>query len=324
MANNSDSQGQPPFDSRTNPKSVLIAGCGYLGGRVAERWAERGVSVHAITRSLQKADWLKARNIIPLVHDLACADDCWQPPAADTVLWSVGFDRTPGVTRRAIWIDGLRRLIHALPESSEPRKFIYISSTSVYGEVNGDSVDEHSVPCPQTEGGQACWQAEQLLTQLLNEVSPSTQSVILRMAGIYGPDRLLRRAADLQARIPIQAAPDDWLNLIHVNDAAHVIDVVSTAAAGIPHVINVVNTGTLTRREYYNRLAELFQSPSPIFADDHFVQIEPTSAADNDARRSRGGNKRVVSEHCRLIPVRYQFDDVRAGLEHAVRNSAQR
>lgn len=281
----------------------LIAGCGYLGRRVAERWRSSGSDVVALTRSPDRAKDFRRGGLTPVVTNLASDTDQQSLPSADVVLWAVGFDRTAGVPREDIWLRGLERLLRRLP--SAPRRFLYVSSTSVYGPDNGESVDEVTPPDPKTDGGRCCVEAEQLLRQYCSRLFPSTQVVMLRLAGIFGPGRLLRRVSELQSQTPLPGEPDQWLNLIHVQDAVRMIDLVSSAAA-VPQVINVVNSGTVTRRQYYARLAQLVSAPAPVFE----------SCA--DSARQRGGNKRVVSRYRGDLNVAFEYDDVLTGLEQAV------
>src|SRR5436190_21081746 len=123
----------------------LVFGCGYLGLRVAKLWRQAGEQVIAVTRSADKAGRLERDGLTPLVADIS-QPDTLQPIAQltgiDTVLFSVGFDRS-GRTIREVYVDGLAQVLHVLPAVS---RFLYISSTGVYGQVAGDVVDETS-PC---------------------------------------------------------------------------------------------------------------------------------------------------------------------------------
>ena len=281
----------------------LIAGCGYLGRRVADQWRSSGCDVAALTRSGDRAEDFRQGGITPFVTNLAVESDLRPLPPADVVLWAVGFDHTADVTREDIWLRGLQRLLNRI--SSVPRRFLYVSSTGVYGQSDGQTVDEETPPDPRTAGGRCCVAAEQLLRQHCLQFFPQTQLVILRMAGIFGPGRLLRRISDLQTHKPLPGEPDQWLNLIHVQDAVRMINYVSSADA-VPPVINVVNSDTVTRRQYYARLAELVQAPAPVF------ETSPTPA------RQRGGNKRVVSRNRHRLNAGFEHDDVLAGLAQAV------
>ena len=90
----------------------------------------------------------------------------------------------------------------------------------------------------------------------------------------------MRRLADLRAGRPLAADPASWLNLVHVADAAAVVEAVADAPS--PAGLYVVSDGTpVRRRDWYARLAALVGGPSPIW--------EPS------APRDRGGDKRVDS-----------------------------
>lgn len=283
----------------------LIAGVGYVGFRVARQWHSDGYDVHAITRSSERAELFRSYNLRPIVLDLARPATPYAVlPHADVVLWAVGYDRVAGVARDQVWLTGLARLLDNLP--SAPQRFIYVSSTSVYGNGEGETVDETSPTAPVSEGGQCCMRAERLLREKFNVLYPRTHVVVLRMAGIYGPDRLLRRVADLKNRKALPGDPDSWLNLIHVDDAVRMIQHAATASS-IPNTINVVNSGTISRRQYYSHLSKLVGAPPPVF--------DSTASGS----RIRGGNKRVVSAYCETphLPD-YLFNNVLEGIENAV------
>ena len=94
-----------------------------------------------------------------------------------------------------------------------PACFLYVSSTSVYGQTGGEEVDETAATEPKEESGRVVLEAERCCCERL------PTAIILRFAGIYGPDRLLR-AKSIQAGEPIVGDAEQWLNLIHVEDGA--------------------------------------------------------------------------------------------------------
>jgi nucleoside-diphosphate-sugar epimerase len=281
------------------PEHVLIAGCGYLGRRAADRWRRDGVRVSVLTRGHSKAQTLQQAGFEPLTGDLATGLLPPLPPV-DTVLWSVGFDRSTGQTREAIWIDGLQHLLKQLPQTV--RRFLYVSSTGVYGQSTGETVSESTTPHPTTESGQCCLRAEEILKRAFPDTQREPNLTILRMAGLYGPGRLLRRIADLKAGISLPGQPESCLNLIHIDDA--VTAVTELASSTCVPLINVVNSGALTRQEYYSELADLVNVPTPGF--------------DAASTSVRGGNKHVVSELRESLLLHFEFDDVKRGLRDAV------
>ncbi len=301
-------------ENRPRIQTALIAGCGYVGHRVAQNWINAGIETFACTRDTAKAEQLAAEGIRPVIMDLSSPENWPELPVVDVVLWSVGFDRSVGADRTKVWIDGLRELLSRVRFRTEHGRIIYTSSTGVYGDCGGDEVDEETVASPDSEGGKACLAAE----QLLREFSTRTGHVVtvLRLAGIYGPDRLLRRIADLQNRTPITSPPDDWLNLIHVDDIVRTVNAVANRSESprIP-VMNVVAANSVTRRTYYTTLAELASAPLPVFEAS-------SSAESSKAMSGRGsGNRRVISRVRASLNVEFQYDDLRSGLQDALTRS---
>ena len=134
--------------------SKLIFGCGYLGGRVARLWRQTGEKVYAVTRSAGRAAEFSAAGWVPLVADLTQPETLTSLPETDTVLFAVGFDRASGRSIGDVYAGGLKNVLDAL--SGNVSRIIYISSTGVFGQTDGDWVTEES-PCrPTREGGQAC------------------------------------------------------------------------------------------------------------------------------------------------------------------------
>lgn len=253
----------------------LIFGCGYLGTHVAAQWRAAGEAVYAVTRTADRAAALAALGIEPLIADIGQISPPALPKNVETVLFAVGYDRIGPTTMHAVYVGGLERALGALPPSVE--RFIYISTTGVYGPAGGDAVDEDT-PCqPMREGGRASLAAEHLLRS-----SPwAARAIVLRLAGIYGPRRL-PRAADLLAGRPLDTDPDALINLIHVEDAARIV--IAAERAVQPPRLYVVSDGKpVLRREFYGEMARLLGAPPPRFALGDRSQ----------ATQRREGSKRV-------------------------------
>ena len=250
----------------SGPKRRLVAGCGALGMRVARRWIAAGDQVWGTTRSRQEL--LIEAGIVPIVVDLG-SDRLPALPEVDTVFWAVGFDRRSETTPHDLHVGGLARLLDAVPSAVS---VLLSSSTGVWGDGDGELVDEQTPVCPSRPSAAALVEAETMLRR-----HPKGPGVALRFAGLYGPERL-PRLDDLRAGREINADPASWLNLIHLDDAASVVCWAGDAAAPAP--LYVVSDGRPLRRgDWYTRLAEMTTSPSP--------RLVATAAA------ARGGNKRA-------------------------------
>ncbi|MCA9231224.1 MAG: SDR family oxidoreductase [Planctomycetales bacterium] len=284
--------------------SKLIFGCGYLGERVARRWQEACADVHVVTRSEKRAGELRSRGYSAIVANVAQPGTLQDLPAVDTVLFAVGYDRSSSVSIGEVYAGGVRNVLAALPASVA--RFIYISTTGVYGTAEGDWVDEATPTNPQREGGKASLAAEEVIA-----AHPLADSaIILRLAGIYGPGRIpyLDR---LRAGQPIAAPDRGWLNLIHVDDAA---SVVLTAEAwttgelvgGGPHVFCVCDGAPVIRGDFYREVARLLGTSAPVFEEP-----DPTSPA---ALRA-AANKRICNQRImQMLDTKLSYPTYREGL----------
>jgi electron-transferring-flavoprotein dehydrogenase len=191
-------------------RSVLIAGAGDLGGRLATLRAGRGDDVIA----LRRRDVALAPGIRGLRVDLATGEGFSRlPQRPDVLVFCAAPDQRDESAYRALYVDGLRRLLDAL----EISRLVFVSSTAVYAQDAGEWVDEQSPALAEQFNGRVLLDAER-------ELAAHAAGIVLRLSGIYGPGRemMLRRARDGgtgRAR---------WSNRIHVDDAAsalsHLID----------------------------------------------------------------------------------------------------
>lgn len=276
----------------------LVFGCGYLGQRVAARWIEQGCQVYAVTRSTNRAAALASVGIHPIIGDVLNCDSWGNLPVAETVLFAVGYERASARSIREVYVEGLRRVLAALPHGTG--RLVYVSSTGVYGQADGSWVDEDS-PCqPQREGGSACLEAE----RLLRDSAWGGPALVLRMSGIYGPGRIPRRR-ELEAGRPLAAPQAGYLNLVHVDDAARAV-LTAESDHGGPPVYCVSDGNPVLRGDYYRYLAQRLGAPEP-----HFV--EPPE--DSPARLRAGSSKRISSARLRnRLGFRFEYPSYREGL----------
>ncbi|MGE0756007.1 MAG: SDR family oxidoreductase [Pirellulaceae bacterium] len=285
----------------------LVCGCGYLGLRVARRWLGRGETVWCTTRSPHRADGWRQLGLRPLLTDVTHP---WSlPPEVlniDTVLFAVGFDRSDARPIEEVYTEAIRHTGYALPDSV--RRLIYISSTGVYGQSAGEWVDEDS-PCqPTRAGGRACLAAERWLAGS----RWCSRTVVLRLAGIYGPGRIPKRSAVVAGEV-LDTDPDGYLNLIHVDDAAELV-LAAEARAVPPRTLVIADGEPVLRGDFYRELARLLRAPEPRFAG-------PGSPV---PRTGRGAtDKRIRIRRMRdVLSAELRFPSYREGLAAIVADQA--
>ena len=285
--------------------SKLIVGCGYLGWRVARAWRHNGDEVVAVTRSAERGRQFAQEGMTPFVADITDARTLSGLPPAQCVLFAVGYDRRSGLPIRDVYVDGLLATLDALEPSTE--RLIYVSSTGVYGQTHGEWVNESSTCEPDREGGRACLEAESAL-----ESHPlGRRSIILRMAGIYGPRRV-PRVQDIRAGRPIAAPPIGYLNLIHVDDAVQAVLAAETIAP--PDRILIADGSPVERKVYFEKVAQLCGGPRPTFAPP----------GDSPADHRASSNKRIDNQRMRdKLKLALRYPSYHEGLAQILSDTSE-
>lgn len=273
--------------------TTLILGCGYLGRRVGRLLQNQGDRVFGTTRSVDKAETIARWGIEPIVCDLLDPSAPGRWPEADRILFCMGHGQDGRPDHRV----GLERALSV----GQAARWVYASSTGVYGQRDGAWIDEQSPTGPRTASGRACLEAEGIL-----RASGRSSVVVVRFAGLYGPERVIRRAL-LERGEPIPGDPEHHLNLIHIDDAARVVKAAFDRPNG--DLAIAVDDQPVRRREYYERAAEFLGAAPPRFL----------GAGDRDASDKRASNRRVRLDW----GVSLAFPTIQTGLPNALASMDQ-
>jgi nucleoside-diphosphate-sugar epimerase len=250
---------------------VLIAGCGAVGCRLGLLLTADGHEVWGLRR---RASAVPAP-LQPLCADLGEPTSLrGLPEGLDYVVYTASAGRFAEEAYRAAYVEGLRNVIAALrAQGQRPRRIVFTSSTGVYGQTEGEWVDEDSPTKPLGFSGRYLLEGEHLL---LAGPYPAT---VVRLAGLYGPGpgRLLQSVRGGQAVLP--SGPPRYTNRIHRDDAAralrHLLRIESPAAIYLG-----VDDEPADQATVYRWLAKALGVPAPRVG---------TVA---DTSRPQGGNKR--------------------------------
>ncbi|SIT69546.1 Nucleoside-diphosphate-sugar epimerase [Ectothiorhodosinus mongolicus] len=194
-------------------KPVLIIGCGYVGKRVARRLLAKGRQVTAAVRSEERVSELESDGITTRQIDLDSGQGLDQLPLSGAQILHSAPPPATGET------DPRTDRLLSVCRKHPPANIVYISTTGVYGDRGGDSVDELTEPAPLSDRGKRRRYAELALLAFMQETGvPVT---IIRAPGIYGPGRL--PIARINAAEPVvneqEAGPG---NRIHADDLASI------------------------------------------------------------------------------------------------------
>ena len=232
---------------------ILLAGCGDLGQSVAPSLRARGDEVWALRRHPPAH---RTTGIHWLSGDLTDPSSLGGLPVGITQLvYLPAPDVRDKATYRAVFVEGLRHLLEALG-GDHLRRVLFVSSSAVYGEHDGDWVDETTPTAPCGFNGAVLREAEEWLAQ------QPVESIVLRLAGLYGPDRLqlIERLRAGQVRVPRETP--HWANRIHVDDAAAAIVHLLHLETPQPLYLGVDDT-PMPLDELYDFLAALIGVPVP-------------------------------------------------------------
>jgi len=281
---------------------VLIVGCGYIGLPLGARLIREGHEVFGLRRNPEAGPELLAAGIHPLFADITRPEELKKLPAGFD--WVVHCVAAGGVmdNYQETYFEGTSRLLEWLSRHP-PRKLVYTSSTSVYGQNDGAVVDESSPAAPEAETSKILVATENLLLRAANARPPAPviPAIILRVAGIYGPGRGHGFKLFLRSQARIDGEGVRFMNMIHRDDVGGCIR--AALHAGRPgEIYNAVDDEPVTQRHFYEWLAATLGKPLP--------PVEP----DSPSRRRAITNKRVNNAKLRAeLGYTFQFPDFRAG-----------
>lgn len=279
---------------------VLIVGCGYVGVPLGAALAGLGHEVYGLRRHPAAAAELQAAGIRPLTGDVTRPETLRALPSEFD--WVVNCVAAGGDADhyREVYLQGTRHLIEWLAPHP-PQKFVYTSSTSVYAQNDGSRVEESSPAEPLAETSRILVETE---TALLAAVAERQfPAVILRVAGIYGPDRghwfkqFLRDAAHLEGD------GGRWLNMIHRDDVAGCI--LAALQNGRPgEIYNAADDEPVSQRHFFEWLAQVLNKPLPLSLPE-----SPGAARRRGVTHKKVSNRKLKQE----LQYRFQYPTFREG-----------
>ena len=192
--------------------SVVIAGCGDVGSRLASQLLAAGWEVHGLRRNVARLP----EGVIGIAGDLFNKEcpDTWPIGGVDYLVYCAAATDHDEAGYRKAYVQGLAHVLEWLGDyGQEPKHLVFVSSSSVYGQQNGEWVDETSPTQAVGYSGQVMLEAEQVA---FDSGIPATT---VRLTGIYGPGRewLL---SQVRQGYRVAVEPPLYGNRIHVDDAA--------------------------------------------------------------------------------------------------------
>ena len=293
--------------SDATQRGVLIIGCGDTGRRLAALYRSEGRQVSGVVRSEGSVRALTAAGIRPIRCDLD-AGDLPSLPSGGAKL----FYFAPPVD---VGADDVRieRLLEHLELTGLPERFLYMSTTGVYGDCEGRWIDESEPLKPSTHRAQRRISAEQAVQHWCGAQGIEWQ--VLRVPAIYGPGRLLTER--LKSGMPtVRSEECSFTNRIHIDDLVAVCHQVMARAPG-GAIYNVSDGSPSTITDYLLLLAELTGMPKPplISMQEAERMLSPSIMSFmKESKRIR--NDKLLKE----TGITLRYPDLQSGLKASLAN----
>lgn len=222
-------------------------GCGWLGLPLAKSLIEYGYLVHGTTTSEYKLGMLRKEGIAPFLISLSeekIAGDI-SGFLADMEVLVINIPPKLRGGNKENYVKKMKLLLESVIVA-KTKKVIFISSTSVYGDIN-TTVTEETTPEPSTESGKQLLASENLFKN-----TPELRTTIIRFGGLIGSDR--HPVTMLSGRKGLNNG-NAAINLIHQEDCIGIIKAVMQNGWW-DELFNGVYPYNPTKQEYYSSEAQ--------------------------------------------------------------------
>jgi len=232
-------------------------GCGWLGLPLAKALIEDGYLVRGTTTSTNKLGTLQKEGITPFLISLSeeKIEGDISGFLADMEVLVINIPPKLRGGKKENYIKKMQLLLESL-KAAKTKKVIFVSSTSVYGDINAE-ITEETIAQPDTESGK-----QLLVSENEFKNNPEIRTTIIRFGGLIGPDRhpvtiLSGRKALNNGNHPV--------NLIHLDDCIAIISsVIKQNWWG--ELFNAVYPFHPPKKEYYSQEAEKSGLILPLYA----------------------------------------------------------
>jgi len=251
---------------------ICIIGCGYVGSALACHWRDLGHTVTATTRVPERIP-----ELLPIAHRVILLENGNLAPAIegqDAILLAVAPKRDGSY--RETYLETAQRLMH-----HNPPYLLYTSSTSVYGDHRGATVDEETIPSPSHTNSSILLETEKTL-------SPAC---IVRLGEVVGPNRWISNKI-IRMTAPLPGSGHSPVNLSALPDIVRGLDFLLTHRC--QGIFNLCHDLHIPRRQLYEQVCQRHSLTPPVW--------------DASQKGSHAGDKIVSSEKIGRIGFRCSTD----------------
>jgi len=237
-------------------KKIAIIGCGYVGTALSKYWHQQ--QNHSVTATTTRQERVKelaevATQVVVMKGNNSQAMRSLLQNQ-DIVVLSIAptsDSQVDAEVYRETYIPTAKNLVAVLQETPTAKQVVYLSSCSVYGNRNGEWIDETSIVDRDNEYNQVLCDTEQIL---LDSASVDVKVCILRLGGIYGPGRELMKRLSRLAGKTLPGSGESFACWIHLDDIIAAVDF--ACQNRLDGIYNLVNDLRWTSRELCNYICD--------------------------------------------------------------------
>ncbi|WP_340100912.1 SDR family oxidoreductase [Salinibaculum salinum] len=289
---------------------VAILGCGYVGLELG-RQLSSDHDVVGVRRSQEGIAAIERAGFDAVQADITDERDLSAVPDVDAVVFAASSGGRGADAARDIYVTGQQISVdHFGGRADPPDRYVYTSSTGVYGDHGGDWVDEETSLDPQTEKTAVLAEAERVALERPREFG--VDGTVARFAGLYGPDRYrLERYID-------GPVTEGYLNMVHRDDAAGAVAHLLVGDHARGETVLVVDDEPVSKWAFADWLAAQCGVSEPR------KQTKEERLADPDlseaARRRIETSKRCSNEKLRGLGYEFAYPTFRDGYEAVIKS----
>ena len=261
------------FSRAENPsRPALITGAtGLLGSHIAEQLRHRNIPCRALCRPGSDRSFLDRMGIQVVAGDVTDRDSLRRScQGIDTIYHAAArvSDWGPWKEFVQVSIEGTRNVLQAAA-AARVRRFVHISSISVYGYLHGagrtfDETAPLGTNIPTwSYYSRAKLEAEKLVWDW--HARGELAVTVIRPSWLYGPrDRVtLRRLIDSirRRRLRLIGNGENRLNVVHAGNVAEAVILAAQSDRAVGEAYNCSHDGVLTQRQYFNMIAKTIGEP---------------------------------------------------------------
>lgn len=282
---------------------TLIIGCGDTGKRVIAQLPDNKTSITAITHSASSQEKLKKLGINVITGNLDSPSSLQIIPTEKMNVFYFAPPNASGETDTR-----MENFINQLQHKTPPKRIVYISTTGVYGDYQGQWINEETPVNPVNERSKRRLHAERLIQNYCNKTN--TEYMILRVAGIYCLEKLPIERLKLGIKI-LHPDLSPASNRIHADDLANIC--ITAMNHHSPNkIFNIADGEPSSISDYFIQVAQIFELPAPLQ-----LNWEEAENALSPAMLSYLHESKKVSfeKSQKLLGINLKYPTLKAGLQ---------